>query len=594
MAGGRESVPQKALPLSHASREEWPAALRAAIPPAGSAGRGPPGAAITLAVILALGAAIRLVHLTQSPPGLNQDEAANAWNAWSLLKTGRDQTGERWPLFSTRCHGGYSSILHLYWMMPFQWVGGLNVPTTRLPFAVGGVITLGLMCYIGNRMFGRPVGLIAAGLTALNPWHIQQTRWGHEASLCPLLVSLTLASMIWARLPVTDSDEAPRPLRAVLAGILLGMSFYGYQAMRVFLPGFMVLLVLSTLPAWWKSARTRTGALALAGFAAAALGLFGPLAWKHITEPQRIGRQMTEAAWEPGASTLGKLKAAAGRYPGHFGPEFLFIHAEKLRVDSQVFSLTIAKPPLAGAFAWYTLPLFVAGGVAVIARIRRSRPARVLAAAVLAYPLGDCVAAADGVHVLRSLPGLPGLILLTAWGGWTGFQWLRSRHLAAARAAAGLMAIAAGGLSVHFAYNMLIDYPRRDSINQFFQSDLAAICRWLRPRLDDVDAVFCANAGFNQPYVITLVLLNHDPARWFREEHEIDASGRWDQHHRYGKWRFIHDVGATQREVESLLAQPRRRVLFILRPTARMSFPLVHQASRPDGTVTLAVYEART
>ena len=138
-----------------------------------------------LLLILLIGGSLRLYDLRQSPPGLNQDEAVISWNAWCLLKTGCDQTGERWPIFSMRCHGAYSPMVYCYLTLPFEWVGGLNVWTTRLPAAVAGVLTLLLIYYVGMRMFGQVAGLVAAALLALNPWHIQQSRWGHEAAICP-------------------------------------------------------------------------------------------------------------------------------------------------------------------------------------------------------------------------------------------------------------------------------------------------------------------------------------------------------------------------------------------------------------------------
>ena len=112
-----------------------------------------------------------------------------------------------------------------------------------------------------------------------------------------------------------------------------------------------------------------------------------------------------------------------------------------------VVSLAIEKPPLAGQFAWYTLPLFAAGIAWMIARCRRSAAARILAVAVLAYPLGDCVAACADMHVLRSLPGLPGLILLAACGAVAAYRWLHARRIIFAHAAVGAMAIAVVGLS---------------------------------------------------------------------------------------------------------------------------------------------------
>jgi hypothetical protein len=63
--------------------------------------RAAPGPLVTvglLLAILAVAAVLRIAWLTSAPPGLNQDEAVNAWNAWCLLKTGKDQTGASWPL----------------------------------------------------------------------------------------------------------------------------------------------------------------------------------------------------------------------------------------------------------------------------------------------------------------------------------------------------------------------------------------------------------------------------------------------------------------------------------------------------------------
>jgi len=61
--------------------------------------------AAILLLILVLAAFLRLFNLGQSPPGLNQDEAANAWNAHCLLKTGKDQVGASWPIFYMRALG---------------------------------------------------------------------------------------------------------------------------------------------------------------------------------------------------------------------------------------------------------------------------------------------------------------------------------------------------------------------------------------------------------------------------------------------------------------------------------------------------------
>ena len=122
-------------------------------------------------VVLLFAAAIRLVALPAAPPGLNQDEAANAWNAWCLLQTGRDQAGAPWPIFWTHALGENRSTLYLYALLPFQAIGGLNVWTTRLPAAVAGILTVALVYWIAARLFDRTTAIIAAVFAALAPWY---------------------------------------------------------------------------------------------------------------------------------------------------------------------------------------------------------------------------------------------------------------------------------------------------------------------------------------------------------------------------------------------------------------------------------------
>jgi len=64
-----------------------------------SAARPAPRTRLLLAAIVVAAAALRLPLLGSVPPGLIPDEASTAYDAYSVLKTGRDQYGELLPLF---------------------------------------------------------------------------------------------------------------------------------------------------------------------------------------------------------------------------------------------------------------------------------------------------------------------------------------------------------------------------------------------------------------------------------------------------------------------------------------------------------------
>jgi 4-amino-4-deoxy-L-arabinose transferase-like glycosyltransferase len=538
---------------------------------------------VILLLILVLGAGLRLVNLGRSPPGLNQDEAANAWNAYCLLKTGKDQVAVSWPVFYSRCLGGNSSTLYIYSLLAFQVIGGLNVITARLPAAIGGVLTIFLLYYAGRRLFGWKVGLLAAFLLSLNPWHIQQSRWGHEASLAPLLGIIPLAALLWANMPVSDDKAgAPRPILAALGGGLAGICCYGYHSVRLFVPIFLLAVVSATLFGWGRQLKERKGVQAIVCFIFFFAITFGPLAWQHIFHPEGISRHALQHDSEGLFIATGTLPVAleniVSRYIQHFGLDFLFIRGDPSPIQST---------PGIGQYHWYMLPLMISGLVVLAKRIKTSYAARAALAFVVAYPVGDCFYIAPTIHALRSSPGLCSLILLAAVGGVCAAEWLWKYGRALAVVGIAAFAVAVVSLNARYLHHFYGKYNGRLEIYHTYNVDLVEACRWLRSRLDKADAVFCTTNGMNQSYIITLVALGYEPEKWFSEGREFKTIGEYDYYTRYGKIHFMYgDLFSPA--LEKLQADGGSgRIFFIVRPGELDLKTPVHQITRPDGQVTL-------
>jgi 4-amino-4-deoxy-L-arabinose transferase-like glycosyltransferase len=531
-----------------------------------------------LFLILVVASLFRLVKLGQiSPPGLNQDEAAAAWNAYCLLKTGKDQVGDSWPIFWMHGLGGKPTTLHVYALLPFQFIGGMNILTTRLPAAVGGIFTVFLIYFAGKRLFDKQIALLAAGLLAIDPWQIQQSRWGQDAALCALWGIAPLAAMLWANLPVSDDENAvPRPVYAALAGVITGIVCYGYHAVRLFVPAFLVLTFLVTLPGWWRILKTRKGLLAVAAFGITFAATFGPLVWQQIFHSERMARpdqyqRMVFALPLPAA-----LKEIGDHYIAHFGLDFLFIHGDHNVIQS---------PPGIGLFHWYMLPLMISGLIFLIYRFRHSFAARILLVCILIYPVGDCFNQDGSPHALRSLPSLCGLVLLAAVGTVVGFRWLQKQNRNLATALVAIFVIAAVVLNIRYFYHFYGEYNRRPEIYHGYHADLVEAGKWLRPRFNDFDAVFWTTEGTNMPYIITLVVLGYDPEQWLREPREgFRMVGYDDFYSRYGKMHFMY--GQSLEPAMNALP-PNPRVLVIVRPGELGLKNPIHQIYRPDGTATL-------
>jgi 4-amino-4-deoxy-L-arabinose transferase-like glycosyltransferase len=529
---------------------------------------------IVLAAIVAVAAVLRLVRIGHSPPGLNQDEAIGAWISWCLLKTGHDMSGVPWPIFYAHGIGDNPSTLFFYLTLPFQALGGLNVLTTRLPAALAGILCIPLIYWVGKRLFGTAIGLVAAAMLALNPWHLFLSRFGVGASQCPLHALAIVALLLAARFPLADSPGGPpRAGFAALAGLAAGISCYGFHAMRLWVPLLLLGLVVIAWRSWWALLASGAGRVALAAFVLALGATAGPLAWRQVVDPALSQRWQMTRLWEPGAGPAEILRLVSLRYLDHFGLDYLFLRGDLYE---------LMKPIGQGEFHWPMLPAMLAGLVLAVSAARSRRAARVLLVLVAIYPAGDLISRYLSVHSLRSAPGLPALVLLAGFGAVGAGRALWRRRPQLARGVAVAAAIAVVFVNVRFLSRFFGEYDRRPEIYHGYFADLVEATAWLKPKLPDVDAVFCTVSGMNEPFAVTLVGLGYDPERWFREPRDRRAFD-YDIYVRYGKMHFMYrDFWVP--ELNALEANGRvDRVLFIVRPgELHLSDPL-YTVRGPDG-----------
>ncbi|MGH7534310.1 MAG: glycosyltransferase family 39 protein, partial [Gemmatimonadales bacterium] len=89
------------------------------------------GWSLVAVLLIGLGVGLRLYLFPVVPPGLNQDEAAAAYEAYSLLQTGQDRWGNRLPPYFPAWGSGQSVLLS-YLTAPFLALFGLSIAAVRL------------------------------------------------------------------------------------------------------------------------------------------------------------------------------------------------------------------------------------------------------------------------------------------------------------------------------------------------------------------------------------------------------------------------------------------------------------------------------
>ena len=534
-----------------------------------------------LLIALAIGAALRLTRLDRAPAGLDVDEAVNAWNAWCVAQTGHDQHGVAWPIEDTAGFGQGTTTLYMYALVPFYRALGFTTITTRVPAAVAGTLTIALIYYIGMQLFDASVGAVAALLLSVNPWHLQQSRWGHMSTLFPLAVAAIVAALLWAGFPKLQMK------RTALAGIVTALFLYGYYAIRLWVPLFLVALLLFTWPAW----KTRATAV----FAGAAALVAAPLIIGTLRDPLLLKRAATTWVWSAQDSLATKAGKVLARYPEHFGLDFLFRRGDQYPA--------MRPPDGYGVFLWFTLPLMVFGAMWVIAHFREIE-ARIVAALVVTYPCADLLNAHDeGAHGLRSIPGIIALTLLAAIGAAALFRHFARASRGFAIAVAAIVAVIGIAEAATFVRAYFRDLDRIPVKSIAFAADLVDACQWMKPRLDRYDAVFVTGNAISHPYIYTLDVLQYPPQRWFADPKTfIDGPlpNGWFNHEqvclRYGKLHFMFPDEVNDGELERMKNDgTAQRVLLIVRPNEVFGLTVPRPLLRmhdATGRETLWVIEA--
>ncbi len=149
-----------------------------------------------LGAILILAALLRLWKLGSIPPGLTPDEASLGYNAYSVLKTAKDEHGQLLPIIF-KSFGDYKPGLYVYLTIPFVAFLGLSEFVVRLPSAIAGIFAVLLLYKIVATFFVKKndqlLPMIAAFMFAISPWHILLSRGAWEVNVS---LTFTLAGIL--------------------------------------------------------------------------------------------------------------------------------------------------------------------------------------------------------------------------------------------------------------------------------------------------------------------------------------------------------------------------------------------------------------
>jgi 4-amino-4-deoxy-L-arabinose transferase-like glycosyltransferase len=190
--------------------------------------------------ILLIASFLRLWKLSYVPISLFGDEADLGYQAYSVLKTGKDYYGNFMPIhFHSLAE--WRTPLYLYSAVPTVAVFGISALGVRLPAAIFGILGVWVMYLLVKEISkNENLGLISALLLAISPWHIQYSRAGFEVT--ELILFLLLGLLFFYKSLANGKF-------LWLSVLFFTLTPWVYSTAKLFTP----LLMLFLLIAYWKN-----------------------------------------------------------------------------------------------------------------------------------------------------------------------------------------------------------------------------------------------------------------------------------------------------------------------------------------------------
>lgn len=300
---------------------------------------------IILILIIVIGTFLRFYQLGVNPPSIDWDEASMSYNAYSILKTGADEYGNKFPL-SIRSFDDYKPPLYVYLDIIPVYLFGLNEFTARLPAAIFGLLTVIAVYFLTREILSTwekkkqtVVSLTAAFFFAISPWHLQFSRAAFEGNIG---LFFFISGLLFFLKALKNGNFF------YLASILFLLGLYSYHSFRLFIP----LFILALLIIFWRGVlnfkkQAIISMLILfflsfpiwSSFLGTAAGTGARLSMVTIfSDPTIIDASIQRINYDKDNNDhIGTLfhnrrvayaLAVAKGYLDHFNPDFLFIHGD--------------------------------------------------------------------------------------------------------------------------------------------------------------------------------------------------------------------------------------------------------------------------
>lgn len=555
---------------------------------------------ILLSAVVLLGALLRLAPIKNLPPGLNWDEISHGYNAYSILKTGADQWGQKFPIFDFRAYGDYPLTLNLYLTTPFVAIFGLTEFAIRFPHATLGALTIIATYFL---MLGvtkdKYKSLLASFLVAIGPWYILTSRQVLQANLSIFLVIAAVTLFLYR-----TKNKYFLPLSLTL----FFLSLFAYHSTRIFSPLFIILLILIYRKEFWSLLKIRN---IITFKVSALLILFAVTLPIIFLRPETKARSQWVFLLDQGA--INKIISQRDRsslspvvkrliynrpvylaehftknYFEYLSPYFLFINGG----TQYQFSL-----PNYGLLHLVNLPFFYIGLFVLLKKALKNREKvyQLLLAWLLLSPIAASLTQ-EQFAVVRSTTMLPLPQILVALGFFYVFEKLHKHKVFMWSLAAAYILILLGSTELYMT-KLATEYPKNYS--WAWQYGYEGVANYINSHYNEYDKIIVTKK-YGEPHEYLLFYLKWDPAKYQNDSNKIAFfQSDWFWVDRFDKFYFVNDW-EIPKDTNLFILESRReevncvsfKCLLVTSPgNVSNGWKKINSINFLDGTTAFEIYE---
>lgn len=495
---------------------------------------------LALAIIALFGFLIRVVGITQTPPSLNWDEVSHGYNAYSILKTGKDEWGQSFPLANFRAYGDYPLPVNLYITIPSIALLGLNEFSIRFPHAIlGTAMILSTFFLVRGLKLGELVAIIAAIFVAVDPWTLFPSRAVFQSNVSSFFLITGIVFFLYRR-----KSQFFLPISA----LLIGFSLYSYHNTRIFVP----LLIFATTIIWfkeWKSWMKKQTKVFIITVSIILIFLI-PLTFIFISQEGRARSNWVFLLDEGSLNRVVEIRERSNlpellerllynrysyfisefskNYVGYLSPEFLFISGG----TNYQFSV-----PNKGVLYPINAPFFYIGlFVLFLSLIKKRKPEELFIISWLVLSLIPASITQGQFHVVRSSTIIPLPQIFVALGLVKSWEWINksSKFLLL-----GIYVIAL----LYFIESYAIEYvgPYNSNYSWSWQYGYKEVVEFTKKHYNEYDQIIVTKK-YGEPHEFVLFYMNWDPEKYRSDPNLIRfAQSDWFWVDRFDKFYFVND-----------------------------------------------------